>query len=164
MRLGRLLYIAFIGNTLLGPIDSNAKESTKKYIDSIVEETIEKYDAHRYNITPELVSSMIFHESTYDSLAVSKKGAMGLMQLMPKTAAELGVKNPFDPRENIDGGVRMLIGLSKRYDNNRTALAAYNRGKTKVDTLMAEYGHRWWNELPSITRRYVKNVLGYAEE
>ena len=80
-----------------------------------------------------LVSAVIQAESGFNPRAVSRKGAQGLMQLMPTTAATLGVRNSFDPRQNIDGGVRHLRSLIDRFANNLPfALAAYNAGEKAV--------------------------------
>jgi soluble lytic murein transglycosylase-like protein len=90
--------------------------------------------ARRYGVPERLVEAVIRAESGFKPTAVSRKGARGLMQLMPDTAALLGVRDSFDPRENIDGGVRHLKGLIDRYANNlRLALAAYNAGENAVD-------------------------------
>ncbi len=89
--------------------------------------------AERYGVPIKLVSAVIRAESGFNSRAVSRKGAQGLMQLMPTTAATLGVRNSFDPRENIEGGVRHLRGLIDRFTNNLPfALAAYNAGEKAV--------------------------------
>jgi hypothetical protein len=89
--------------------------------------------ADRYGVPMKLVSAVIQAESGFNPRAVSRKGAQGLMQLMPTTAATLGVRNSFDPRQNIDGGVRHLRSLIDRFANNLPfALAAYNAGEKAV--------------------------------
>jgi len=89
--------------------------------------------AERYGVPERLVSAIIRVESAFNPRAVSPKGARGLMQLMPETASGLGVRNTFDPYENIDGGVRHLRGLIDRFANNLPlVLAAYNAGERVV--------------------------------
>src|SRR5581483_3942438 len=91
----------------------------------------------RYGVDATLIRSIMQAESAFDALAVSRRGAMGLMQLMPEVAAELEVDDPFDPRDNIFGGVRYLKRLLDLYRGNvPLALAGYNAGATRV----AEYG------------------------
>jgi len=98
-------------------------------IDEIVADT-----ARTFNIDPNLIRAVIQTESAGNPRAVSAKGAKGLMQLMDSTAADLGVANPLDPAENIEGGSAYLRRLLDRYDGNRKlALAAYNAGPGAVD-------------------------------
>jgi hypothetical protein len=93
---------------------------------------IEKY-ARKQGVDPKLVQAMIRQESGFNPVAVSPKGAMGLMQLMPETAASLGVEDPFDLEQNIKGGVHFLkICLNKFDQNLPLALAAYNAGPGRV--------------------------------
>ena len=96
-------------------------------------ELVEK-SAARYGIDADLIASVIAVESNFDPKAISRKKARGLMQLMPETAARLGVHHVFDPRENIDGGARYLRDLLALYHNDLTlTLAAYNAGPDKVE-------------------------------
>ena len=94
---------------------------------SLVEET-----AKQYEVSPALVDSVIQVESNYNPQAVSPKGAQGLMQLMPATARRFGVKNSFDPKDNIEGGVRYLKFLQETFKDERLAIAAYNAGEHAV--------------------------------
>lgn len=109
--------------------------------------------AHRYGVSEQLVTAVIRVESGFNPRAVSPKGARGLMQLMPATASQLGVRNAFDPAENIDGGVRHLRGLMERFENNLPlVLAAYNAGEGAV----AQHGG-----IPPYreTQQYVTRIL-----
>src|SRR5947209_14950749 len=91
--------------------------------------------AVRYAVPERLIWAVIRAESGFDPRAVSRKGALGLMQLMPETATILGVRNVFDPYENIDGGARHLRALIERFGHDlRLVIAAYNAGEKAVLT------------------------------
>lgn len=101
-----------------------------------VRQTIYK-EAARYNIDPNLVVAIVWHESRFRSDAVSKKNARGLMQLMPETAARFNVRDPHDPQESIRGGVAYLVWLLDRFNGNvALALAAYNAGPGSVEAYL----------------------------
>ncbi len=116
------------------------------------------YYGVRYNIDPHLIRAVIRTESGFNPHAISKKGAQGLMQLMPDTAKDLRVVDPFNPRDNINGGTRYLRTLLDTFKQDvRLALAAYNCGPTTVKRVRS---------VPRIpeTVDYVKKVLRYYRE
>ncbi|EKO53744.1 transglycosylase SLT domain protein [Leptospira kirschneri str. 200803703] len=92
-----------------------------------------RQESEKNNLDPRLVQSVIKAESDFKTDAVSPKGAIGLMQLMPSTANLLGVEDPFDPAENVAGGTKFLSDLLNKYKNLDHALAAYNAGPNAVD-------------------------------
>ena len=108
---------------------------------------------NRNGIDPSLVHAIVKVESDFNPYAMSRKGAMGLMQLMPQTAVDMNIKDSFNPAENIDGGVKYLRYLIDRYEGNLSlALAAYNSGETAV---------KRWGTIPPFkeTQDYVKRIL-----
>jgi hypothetical protein len=137
------------------------------YYDNMIREA-----AHRYQVDPRLIKSVIRAESNFNYLAVSSKGALGLMQLMPATADDMRVLDPFDPRENIHGGTRYLRKMLGMFNGNiRMALAAYNAGPNRVIRLgrvpqfketvsyikKVQYFYKEYRESSSPSKRWGKN-------
>jgi hypothetical protein len=114
--------------------------------------------AERYGMDPDLIHCVVAVESNFNPKAVSAKKASGLMQLMPQTAAQYGVKNIFDPEENVNAGTRYLKELLAKYHDLTLALAAYNAGPERVD----QYGRRIPPYLE--TMKYVERIAkSYAK-
>jgi len=119
---------AFLLLALAPCVFSAGAADLRKLYDPII-----KKAAGKFRIDPALVHVIIRAESNYESFAISDKGAMGLMQLMPATARQYGVNNVFDPAQNIEGGIRYLGDLVKLYNGQtRLVLAAYNAGQEAV--------------------------------
>jgi len=114
-----------------------------------------KKAADKYNIPERLIKSIIKQESNFNPYAVSRKGAKGLMQIMPETAKLLGIKDVFNPEENIEGGVKYLRMMLDRFGGDLVkALAAYNAGPEAVEK---------YNGMPDYTetKNYIRNILNY---
>ncbi len=142
------------------PTNASSSYAAKVFMPS--QQDIEKYAniiqtaSKAYGVEPSLVHAVISAESGYNAHAVSRTGAMGLMQLMPDTARRYGVQNMMDPTENIHGGVRYLRDLLTMFKGRiDLAIAAYNAGENAV----IRYGHK----IPPYaeTRTYVPRVLGF---
>jgi soluble lytic murein transglycosylase-like protein len=134
------------------PVVKSTKVDTDKY-DHLIAES-----CRLHGVDFALVKAVIRAESSFDPYAISSKGAEGLMQLMPETSKRLDVANPFDPQENIKGGVKYLKYLLGRFNHDlRLSLAAYNAGETTVAEV---------NGIPNYreTKNYVAEVLRYYQE
>jgi soluble lytic murein transglycosylase-like protein len=130
------------------PAVAEADADTELTIDDHIKEV-----AARHGVRADLVAAVIEAESDFNPRAVSRRGARGLMQLMPKTAKRLGVADPFDPKENIEAGVKHLRAMMDRFDNNiPLALAAYNAGEVAVIKYRGVPPYRE-------TRAYVKRIM-----
>jgi len=134
------------------PVVNSLKPDTDKY-DHLIAES-----CHLHGVDFALVKAVIRAESYFDPYAISSKGAEGLMQLMPDTSRRLNVANPFDPQENIRGGVKYLKYLLGRFNNDlKLSLAAYNAGETTVAQVKGIPNYRE-------TKNYVAEVLQYYQE
>lgn len=125
----------------------NISNYTREQLERIVEEK-----SKLYGVDPKLIKEVIKEESNWNIYATSPKGAMGIMQLMPSTALLMGVDNPYDPEQNIDGGIRYMKYLLERFNGNlNLALAAYNAGPNLVESI---------GRIPNIleTQRYVERI------
>jgi soluble lytic murein transglycosylase-like protein len=129
-RTGRLVRSVVVRDSNT-PVNARVKTPAQKPSKEISDMVDQSSRAH--NVDPLLVHSIIKTESNYNSYAISNKGAEGLMQLMPPTARMLGVTNSFDPRENIEAGVKYLKYLQGVFKDDRLALAAYNAGPANVE-------------------------------
>lgn len=141
-------FVAFVEADVRDADDSEVHEITVADIKAHISEV-----AARYGVSPRLVAAIVEAESEFNPRAESRKGARGLMQLMPATATSLQVEDAFDPRANIDGGVRHLRRLMDRFDGDLpVVLAAYNAGEQAV----IQYGG-----VPPYreTKRYVRRIL-----
>ncbi|HOK39977.1 MAG TPA: lytic transglycosylase domain-containing protein [bacterium] len=128
--------------------EEKINEDEAKKIDEVI-----KTKAEKYNLNPNLIKAIIKAESNFNKEAVSEKGAAGLMQLLPSTAKELGVKNIFDIEENIEGGTKYFKMLLEKYNGDvQKALAAYNAGFNNVDK---------YQDIPPFveTQQFIKSVL-----
>jgi len=140
------------GSTLLRTSSKPAVGRGATAYDDLIQQ-----NAERHGVSADLVRAVIQAESGFNRYAVSPKGAMGLMQLMPATARDLGVHDPFHPADNIRGGVAYLAGLLSRFNQNvENALAAYNAGAARVDQY---HGVPPFRE----TQAYVKRITGAAK-
>ena len=131
---------------------SKYNSHTEKKIDSTIYAPLIHKASKRYNLPPALIKAVIHAESAFVKDAISKKGAQGLMQLMPDTADEIGVYNAFDPCANIFGGSKLLRKYLDEFRSLKKTLVAYNAGPTWV---------RKRKGIPKETRIYIRRVINY---
>ncbi|MCS6893111.1 MAG: lytic transglycosylase domain-containing protein [Deltaproteobacteria bacterium] len=147
-------YKVFTGSKRFSVIPVSSSKSRHEKFSQEIKRYIE-IAAKLFNLEVNLLKAIIKAESNFNPYAVSPKGALGLMQLMPNTAKEVEVKNVFDPKQNILGGARYLRNLLDRFNNNLTlALAAYNAGPEAVEK---------YDGVPPFpeTQKYVRDVLNH---
>ncbi len=142
---------------------STYREPSKRWVKKDFSHYLPKYQqeieqaSSKYGVEPALIRAVILAESDFDPYAISYAGALGLMQLIPETAERMGVEDPFNPTQNIDGGTRYLGKLREMFDDIKLSVAAYNAGENRV----ARHGG-----IPPIpeTREYVRRVLEYYDK
>lgn len=153
------LSLGRVNDRKLTQISNDNSRPFSSYLEGAIDlDGIFQKAADKYGVSVELLKAIGKAESDFTPDAVSKSGAQGIMQLMPATAAELGVRDPFDPEQNIMGGAKYISDLMKRYDGDtRLALAAYNAGMGNV----ARYGG-----VPPFkeTQDYVVKVHRYMQQ
>jgi soluble lytic murein transglycosylase len=158
-------YVDENGNTLFTNVyrgSKNAKVISEGHSEDHVNSNLYSYIissmSSKYNIEPSVIKAVIAAESNWQHDAVSSRGAIGLMQLMPSTIKDMNVNDPYDPEDNIEGGTKYLRLLLDRFNGDlELALAAYNSGPGTVTK---------YNGVPPIkeTRRYVRKVLSIEKE
>ena len=147
------------------PVNGSGSQQNVKggTVDQVPFESLINAASQRFGVAADLIKAVIQAESSFDPLAVSSAGAKGLMQLMDRTSQSLGVADPFDPAQNIEGGTRYLSALLNKYNGQvAVALAAYNAGPGRIDRLGITTDAQLYEKyglLPKETQSYVRKVL-----
>src|SRR5262245_55968628 len=148
---GKVVFTNLVDNTPPAPIPSTSNDLPAQEMPSSLSNLVDTISSN-HGVDPALVRALIKTESNFNRFAVSNKGALGLMQLIPSTGRRYGVRDFFDPQQNIDGGVRHLKFLLQKFNGNLDlSLAAYNAGENLVERL---------GRIPSIpeTANYVRKI------
>lgn len=144
--------------TSTGKLKSSGSNNAPQAFQSVISNA-----ATKHGVDAGLITAIIKQESSFNPNARSGAGAQGLMQLMPGTASGLGVKNPYDPAQNVDGGTRFIKSMLSKYGGDtQLALAAYNWGPGNVDKAIKKYGGNWSSirsHAPKETQNYVTKVM-----
>lgn len=148
-------------SSLTSSSDSTSSSSIYEGVDEKVATAIDKA-CKKYNMDPSFIMAVIKQESNFNSNAVSSAGATGIMQIMPFNFAGLGITDPYDVEQNIDGGTKMLSNLLDVYQDKKMALAAYNAGSGTLANRNIN-GEEDFDRLPSETQDYIKKVSAYEE-
>lgn len=130
-------------------------EPTREHIEALIRSV-----AAMEGLDPELSMNQCAAESSFEPDAVSRCGAQGLFQLMPKTAQYLRVKDPFDWIQNVIGGLHYMGVLLRKYSDTRKAYAAYNCGPGRLDRITHTFGVEWEQHLPAETKSYLRKIIG----
>ena len=155
------LYNNVDSSSLTSSSDSITSNSIYEGVDEKVATAIDKA-CKKYNMDPSFIMAVIKQESNFNSNAVSSAGATGIMQIMPFNFAGLGITDPYDVEQNIDGGTKMLSNLLDVYQDKKMALAAYNAGSGTLANRNIN-GEEDFDRLPSETQDYIKKVSAYEE-
>ena len=155
------LYNNVESSSLTSSSDSITSNSIYEGVDEKVATAIDKA-CKKYNMDPSFIMAVIKQESNFNSNAVSSAGATGIMQIMPFNFAGLGITDPYDVEQNIDGGTKMLSNLLDVYQDKKMALAAYNAGSGTLANRNIN-GEEDFDRLPSETQDYIKKVSAYEE-
>lgn len=151
--------LGYGGGERLNKIYSGVKEDVKSG-NATIDEAVENA-SRKYGVDKNLIMAVIKQESDFNPNSTSGAGAQGLMQLMPSTAAELGVTNSYDVQQNVDGGTKYLKEMLNMYGSSKEmALAAYNAGSGTLSSRGVTNSSQI-SRLPYETRDYVKKVIGY---
>jgi len=154
-QMGETSFTAYMGTTFYGNVRTLSYQAQFlcPALETDFRDTLIAGAARKQEIDPELLRAVMHHESAFRPCAVSSKGALGLMQLMPSTLAQYHVTNPFDPVQSVNAGAALLRSLLEKYGGDlKLTLAAYNAGSGRVDVSDRD-------NFPSETKNYIAGIL-----